>query len=437
MAPHPFVMMERAIERRTPATQCCCCCCACPLSKGIYWACGILMVEAVVQLALSFLRPPWQWTLTPFIVACFVVQDLTRLALLGMASVALLKLRRGRSVLRILRLLLRGLLWLCVLEFAEMLVALVEGHLICDAPLLQQLRSQHDPSVADQPVLCELGSGLYVVLRCFVTLAVLLYCAWIVHSLVRALLDSSLGSRGGGHPPRLALRISSLGKFMPNSANANANANGKPGSAQAVVDGEIDLMATAAPASSAAAATAIAVCACVVDDNDSGGNTDHGARACACACAAAPPSSGVPPAVGARVRHPRHGGGTVTTHEAGGGVRVKFDAGSSHIYRPHSLWKLRPLDEDWGAVSAGGGKAARRLTRIAAAAARGGSNKSSGGRARSGGGRESSTGQAPPSGSAEGSDQSVHETKWARWRARDGLLPNVRDCPTTQRRPGC
>ena len=120
-------------------------------------------VSAVERSAISKVS----WRLTPFIVICFVVQDLTRIVLFCMSATAVVKLRRGRMVLAILRTLVRGLLWLCVLEFVEMLVALAEQHVICDAPKLEQR------------AMCEIGADLYVVIRTGLTLVVLLYCMWI------------------------------------------------------------------------------------------------------------------------------------------------------------------------------------------------------------------------------------------------------------------
>ena len=53
-----------------------------------------------------------------------------------------------------------------------------------------------------------------------------------------------------------------------------------------------------------------------------------------------------PPAVGSRVRHPRHGEGVVIAQLDGGGVEVEFDKGSSHRYTAHSMWKIEPIVDD-------------------------------------------------------------------------------------------
>ena len=61
-------------------------------------------------------------------------------------------------------------------------------------------------------------------------------------------------------------------------------------------------------------------------------------------CYAAPDGSGPPP-VGAKVKHAGHGKlGTVITHEASGGVQVRYDDGSVCEYGPSALGELQPFD---------------------------------------------------------------------------------------------
>ena len=344
----PFVMMERAMERRKPATQCCCYCCACPLTRGVYWALGLLMAEAVVQLVLSFLRPPWHWRLTPFIIICFVVQDLTRVAILGLVAMTAVRLRRGRSVIFVLRTLFRGLLWLCSLEVVEMFAALAEDHVICDAPSLDRARDAHEPGVLS-PVACEVGSDAVVVMRTVITLGIELYCAWIVHSLMRVLLDS----RDAGGQGRKLQRVTSLSQYLPRgcrgpaaasatpaaASGAGAGCSGPPGLEGAVSNcSEVSLDATVVTMGDAIA------CSPTIAEVNADANADA-------------PASGGPPPVGARVRHARHGFGTVIAHEASGGVRVAFTESGVHTYRPSSVWKLQPLEAEDGA---GGGAAISR-----------------------------------------------------------------------------
>ena len=214
----PLVEAEALLARRR-AKQCCCFCCSCPLSEGVYWALGLLCVEALVQLALFLARPPWLWRVTPFILFCFLLQVTTRLAMLSISAYAFHKLRRGRSVVFILRMQLRGLVWLCILELVVMAVSLAEEHLLCDAPVLEQMRNQH--AALDEP-LCELGSDLFDVSRAAVSLAILVYSGWIIHSLSRGLLDAAAHGAAGrssdGDGMRMLQRVTSLAKYTTSRA---------------------------------------------------------------------------------------------------------------------------------------------------------------------------------------------------------------------------
>ena len=214
----PLVEAEALLARRR-AKQCCCFCCSCPLSEGVYWALGLLCVEALVQLVLFLARPPWLWRVTPFILFCFLLQVATRLAMLSITSYAFYKLRQGRSVVFILRMQLRGLVWLCILELVVMAVSLAEEHLLCDAPVLEQMRNRH--AALDEP-LCELGSDLFDVSRAAVSLAILVYSGWIIHSLSRGLLDAAAhgaaGRSGDGDGMRMLQRVTSLAKYTTSRA---------------------------------------------------------------------------------------------------------------------------------------------------------------------------------------------------------------------------
>ena len=212
-ADRPLVEAERVLNERRRAKQCCCFCCSCPLSEGVYWALGLLCVEALVQLVLFIARPPWLWRVTPFILFCFLLQVASRLAMLTVSAYAFHKLRQGRSVVFILRMQLRGLVWLCILELVVMGVSLAEEHLLCDTPVLEQMRNRHE--ALDEP-LCELGSDLFDVSRAAISVAILVYCSWIVHSLARGLLDeAAMGAERSG---RMLQRVTSLAKFRAQTA---------------------------------------------------------------------------------------------------------------------------------------------------------------------------------------------------------------------------
>ena len=240
----PLIEAEALLERRRRATRCYCFCCSCPLSEGVYWALGLLCVEALVQLVIFLARPPWLWRVTPFILLCFLLQIATRLAMLSLSAYAIHKLRQGRSVVFILRMQLRGLVWLAILELVVMGVSLAEEHLLCDAPVLEQMRNRHE--AVDEP-LCELGSDLFDVSRAAVSLAVLVYCGWIVHSLKRGLLDAAAhgatGRGGGAGGVRMLQRVTSLAKYTSRAQTTEhaptpcLGASGRPSGAEAGAGG--------------------------------------------------------------------------------------------------------------------------------------------------------------------------------------------------------
>ena len=250
----PLVEAEALLERRQRATQCCCFCCSCPLSEGVYWALGLLCVEALVQLVTFLARPPWLWRVTPFILFCFLLQVATRLTMLSLSAYAFHKLRQGRSVVFILRMQLRGLVWLCILELVVMGVSLAEEHLLCDTPVLEQMRNRHE--ALDEP-LCELGSDLFDVSRAAVSLAILVYCGWIIHSLARGLLDAAAhgatGRSGDGDGMRMLQRVTSLAKYTSRAQTTEPpptpcfGASGRPSGAEGDAGGQ----AGAAPAAAA------------------------------------------------------------------------------------------------------------------------------------------------------------------------------------------
>ena len=277
-ADRPLVEVERVLASRRRAKQCCCFCCSCPLSEGVYWALTLLCVEALVQLMLFLARPPWLWRVTPFILFCFLLQVATRCAMLALSAFAFHKLRQGRSVVFILRMQLRGLVWLCILELVVMGVSLAEEHLLCDTPLLEQMRNRHE--ALDEP-LCELGSDLFDVSRAAVSVrtrcsntsilvgvipwehaltrarpthihtyththigvgpssaytrqvATLAYCGWIVHSLARGLLDAAATGPGPGRGSgRLLQRVTCLAKFRRQADEAGRQTDGEAEAAE-------------------------------------------------------------------------------------------------------------------------------------------------------------------------------------------------------------
>ena len=125
-------------------------------------------------------------------------------------------------------------------------IALVQNKVVLptDAPVLEQMRNRHE--AVDEP-LCELGSDLFDVSRAAVSLAVLVYCGWIVHSLKRGLLDAAAhgatGRGGGAGGVRMLQRVTSLAKYTSRAQTTEhaptpcLGASGRPSGAEAGAGG--------------------------------------------------------------------------------------------------------------------------------------------------------------------------------------------------------
>lgn len=125
----PLTPLEEALSRRPPARTCCG---FWSLDKGVRWGVVILIFEALVQLGLSFLRPPRVWVLSPYVFICLMSQDVTRLFMLGTSLWTLRAFRRGRGVILALRILFRTLVFLVFLEPLELFLKFVADRGICE-----------------------------------------------------------------------------------------------------------------------------------------------------------------------------------------------------------------------------------------------------------------------------------------------------------------
>ena len=112
----PLNTLGPALDRRAPVDSCCCLCCRCSRERGLYWALGVFITEAVWHIVVSFLRPRWEWTSTNLTIFAFFLQDVCRTVLLALCFVALRALRQGKDGVAELRGFLRGLIVLFFLE---------------------------------------------------------------------------------------------------------------------------------------------------------------------------------------------------------------------------------------------------------------------------------------------------------------------------------
>ncbi|KAL1521576.1 hypothetical protein AB1Y20_021235 [Prymnesium parvum] len=178
----PLTLLERALSHRPPAMACCG---FWPLDKGVRWALYVLVLEAIVQLLLSLLRPASLWMLSPYVFFCFLTQDILRIFLLAASLWSLRALRMSRGVITALRGLFRALVVLSVMEVTEMFLKLGEEEAICE-------RDMHDRGHSAVQA-CELINDVGEIIVTIATVLGLLYIAWVVLSFVRFL---KVGSRG-------------------------------------------------------------------------------------------------------------------------------------------------------------------------------------------------------------------------------------------------
>lgn len=191
----PLIAVDAVLQKRKPATRCCCCCK--PLC-GIRWALGIFIWEAVFHIAISMARPLWEWSTTALTIFAFVLQDLCRFVLLVLSILACRGLHRGLAGAAPLRNLLRGLAVLFMLEMVEMALKFGEVHVVCNAP---EVRAAHlarakkynltgfNMTTGADDGWCEVFSDAYDFGWGVITLLVLLYVMYVVHSYLRCMED--------------------------------------------------------------------------------------------------------------------------------------------------------------------------------------------------------------------------------------------------------
>ena len=199
-----FRRLDDKLTELPPAASCCgwCCCRArVGLRYAVLWVCALLVLEALWHITISFLRPLWEWNSTAVTVISFVLQDAARVCVLvaacrarhavkthtqpgtaGSAQHELVKERLG--------LLFKVLCGLVLLECLELTVKWAEVQTVCEAPFVKAARARRHPNItADElhsaEVRCEIISDIYDYVLEVITIILLVYLSWIVHSFKR------------------------------------------------------------------------------------------------------------------------------------------------------------------------------------------------------------------------------------------------------------
>ena len=205
----PLSTIGPALDRLKPMDTCCCLCCRCSRRVGLFWALGLFVFEAVVHITISLIRPTWQWRSTMLTFIAFYLQDSLRAVLLVLCFHGCKALNKGRDGVAALRLLLRGLCFLAVLEMFEISLKAVGGeHTICEgdtsdssakvwasSPAVWAARARGVNGTGLSEAQCELLSDLYDYLWGAITLLVLALVIRVVHSHIRALGGATWAAR--------------------------------------------------------------------------------------------------------------------------------------------------------------------------------------------------------------------------------------------------
>eukprot|EP00949_MAST-11_sp_MAST-11-sp1_P004768 g4768.t1 len=209
-----FNIAERtddALLQRNPADTCCgylCCRRQQSLRTGVLWTCAGIILESIWHITISVLRPGWEWQSTAVTVIAFVCQDIVRLAALVCSSLAILAIKKHtkkdsaesdspETVISRLGLLFKFLVALICFELLEMTVKFYEVATVCDAPYVSEARrkrwnaSHHremtPAELSAAQSRCRLISDIYDYFWAIITIALLVYLTWIVHSYKRSI----------------------------------------------------------------------------------------------------------------------------------------------------------------------------------------------------------------------------------------------------------
>ena len=209
----PMHVLDATYGRLAPTTSCCCGCCRCTPLAGIRCALRVFIFEAIWHIGISVARPLWEWTSTVMTIFAFVLQDATRLMLLVLSVLAWRNLSRGANGAFHLRVFLRGLFVLALLECVELALKSTEVHAVCNAPIVLNKRleraqranlSNFDPLSAEH--WCEVVSDVYDFGWAIIALLILAYVMRVTHSYLRGLANDALREVANKPPPAEAVQ---------------------------------------------------------------------------------------------------------------------------------------------------------------------------------------------------------------------------------------
>ena len=206
----PFERLDAALNERAPAEHCCgYCCCRkhIGLRAAMLWTTSLLMCEAIWHIAISVLRPSWEWNSTAVTVIAFLLQDVARALVFAAsfaANSAVRQFTRPETTASVnaefvksrVGLLFRILCSLIFLELLELTVKSFEVHMVCTAPYVKQARMRRHPNMTAAELhkaeeRCETISDIYDYVFEFLTIALLIYLVWIVHSFRRSIVPAN------------------------------------------------------------------------------------------------------------------------------------------------------------------------------------------------------------------------------------------------------
>jgi hypothetical protein len=157
--------------------------------------------------SISILRPLWEWNSTFVTIVAFILQDIARTIVL-VASLRVIWGVRNLSkpdtdessnayeLKKRTQFLWRTLLSLVLLECVEMCVKFFEVETICNAPYVTQMREKRHPNMTAAELKnaqdkCMLISDLYDYVFELITIVLLIYLTYIVHSYGRSIKTTS------------------------------------------------------------------------------------------------------------------------------------------------------------------------------------------------------------------------------------------------------
>ena len=212
---------DKLAEVPTAASCCgwCCCRARIGLRSAVLWTCALLVLEALWHITISVLRPLWEWNSTVVTVISFVLQDIARVCVLGAACLARSAVKTHTQpgtaqssqhalVTARVGLLFKVLVGLIMLECLELTVKWAEVQTVCEAPFVKAARARRHENenitateLRAAETRCETISDIYDYVLEVITILLLVYLTWIVHSFKSTVVpatDTVVHEVGGG-----------------------------------------------------------------------------------------------------------------------------------------------------------------------------------------------------------------------------------------------